>query len=99
MPGKKRFVDSDILNRNDMLFAREVDYAVDQQKRKTMRQNLLDLGNIQRGLFWLGRLGDRVSCMGHSSLASAKIILYSASLRFGGSESTFLWRRESYKNS
>ena len=53
--GKERFIDGDIFDRDDALPARKVNHAVDQQERKTVREDALDIIDIQRSL---GRLGE-----------------------------------------
>src|ERR1700674_151106 len=64
--GKKRFIDSDVLDRDNALPARKVKYAVDQQERKTVWQDALDVINIQRSLGRRGSFGCRMSSVGHS---------------------------------
>src|SRR5271169_368260 len=49
MSGEKRLIDADVLDGDNAVFARDLDHAVDQQERVTVRQNGLDLIDVQRG--------------------------------------------------
>lgn len=53
MPGKKWLVHGDILNGDNALLTDEVDHAVDQQERITVRQDSQDVLDIE--MYMLGR--------------------------------------------
>ena len=44
---KKRFVDRDVLDRDDALLAREINHPVNQEKRMPMRQNPQNVLNVE----------------------------------------------------
>ena len=52
--GKEWLVDGDVLQSHDPLLALDFDYAVDQQKRKPVRQNTENIDDVQRRLVQLG---------------------------------------------
>jgi hypothetical protein len=64
--GKKRFVDRDVLDGYNPLPPLKIDDAVNQQERKTVRQDVLDLIDVQRNLGGHGGFGCRLSNVGHS---------------------------------
>jgi len=64
--GKERFIDGDIFDRDDALAARKVNHAVDQQERKTMREDALDIVDVQRSLGRRGGFGCGLSNVCHS---------------------------------
>jgi glutamate carboxypeptidase len=66
MTRKKRLIDGDILNGHNPLPALQVEHAVDQQERKSMRQNLADVVDVEGRLGWRGRLGCALSDVSHS---------------------------------
>src|SRR6202040_3008785 len=80
MPIEKRFVDGDVLDGYDALFAFQLEHAVNQQQRIPVGQNLQDVVNIERRLE-CGRVGHRWSALSHVRpkqfvSISLKIILY-----------------------
>ena len=66
MSGKERFIDGDIFDRDDALPARKVNHAVDQQERKTMREDALDIVDVQRSLGRRGGFGCGLNSVSHS---------------------------------
>ena len=50
VPHKEWFVDRDVLDRHDPLFALELEHAVNQQKRIPVRQNLQNVVDVEPGL-------------------------------------------------
>jgi len=64
--GKERFIDGDIFDRDDALPARKVNHAVDQQERKTVREDALDIVDVQRSLGRRGGFGCRLNSVSHS---------------------------------
>ncbi len=56
VPGKKRLVDGDVLQRHDALGANQLGDAVDQQEWKTMGKDLQDILKVEAGLIGRGRI-------------------------------------------
>src|SRR5580704_1612091 len=57
VPGKKGFVDRNVLDGHNSLLAFKFDDAIDQQERKTVRQKTLNIIDIQSDLRGRGRFG------------------------------------------
>jgi hypothetical protein len=64
--GKEGFIDRDIFYRDDALAARKVNHAVDQQERKTVWEDALDIVDVQRSLGRRGSLACRLNSVSHS---------------------------------
>ena len=66
MPGKKWLIDANALERHDTLLTLEVDYSIDQQERISMRENSLDLVDVEGRLCPDRSLGCRWCAVAHS---------------------------------
>src|SRR5580704_14177674 len=83
--GKERFVDRDVLDSDNPFPALKIDDPVNEQKRKTVREDAPDVIDVQRSLGLHGSVSCRLSSVGHQFSLSmkserwrAKIILYRA---------------------
>ncbi len=83
VPGKEWFVDGHILDGHDPLLALDLNHAVDQQKGKSVRQNVENIDDVQRGLYrrrgcgrWVSGVGHFLSSGSYRCSLGAKIILY-----------------------
>jgi len=65
-PAKKWLINRHILDRHNALLAREINHAVDQQKRVTMRQYAQNIVNIELDVLGLRRVRDWTQRVCHS---------------------------------
>src|ERR1022692_1249735 len=72
MAVEKRFVDGDVLDRHDALFALQLQHAVNQQKRITVRQNFQDVVNVEYRL-GCGGVSHGRSALNHASFSINRI--------------------------
>ena len=67
VPHEKRFVDRNVLDGNDAFGAHQLKYAIDQQQRITMRQNLENSTDVEF-------FGNGIGLIAHCGIVKSKII-------------------------